>query len=68
MACTVFLMGDPMKKGGKGSLLALERLQQVIASGGMYGASKDPNFPSYVASEEDLKNVDVEKVQLVIAK
>ena len=68
MVCTVALMGDPMaeaEKGSKGTLLALERMQQVIASNGRYNTSKAPLFPSYIASEEDLKNVNVEEVQLV---
>lgn len=70
IVCTVALMGDPMTENeeddSKGALAALERMQQVIAGNGLYGVSKDPSFPSFVANEEDLKKIDMEGVELVI--
>ncbi len=71
LVCTVALMGDTMATSDvkddytEASLLALERMQQVLASKGRYNTSKVPLFPTYVAEEEDLKKIDVKGVELV---
>ena len=68
LVCTVALMGDPMaadKSKGSGSVLALKRMEQVIAAEWKYEVTKSDDFPTYKANVADLHEIPVQGVQMV---
>ena len=74
LVCTVAMMGDPeaLKEAEStdGSLLALSRVQEVMAGGGQFKVTEitcedKTTFPAYVAIAKDLQKVSVDNVPLV---